>query len=170
MTVAGRGARFQMHCCLWSFFCIGWVFPWLNACVWNAVPCDTVVFTVLCRETLECILSVVICILEIGQRQELPLFFQVIQWKFCGKTGNYLLLNRQKIITITFSVLNYVAKLRNLTIVCSFLNSVLQALPRCEAFIKSPPHICLCRCCLPKYGYIQQRSGKNLFILFYISY
>jgi len=47
-----------------------------------------------------------ICILEVGQCQELPLFFQVIQWKFCGKTGNYLLLNRQKIVTILFSVCN----------------------------------------------------------------
>lgn len=114
-------------------------------------------------ETSACVLGVVICILEIGQCQELPLLFQVIQWKFCGITGNFFLLNRQMIFTVLFSILNYVANLCILTIVCISLNLVFQALPWCEAFIKPPPHICLCRCCLPKHGYIQQGSGKNLF-------
>lgn len=42
------------------------------------------------------------------------------------------------IVTALFAVLNYVAKLRILTIVYISLNLVLQALPWCEAFIKSP--------------------------------
>ena len=90
--------------CLCLKFCSLW-YSSLHCLVW---------------ETSECILGVVICILEVGQYQELPLFFQVIQWKFCGKTGNYLLLNRQKIVTMLFSVLNYVAKLHILTIVFFF--------------------------------------------------
>lgn len=74
-------------------------------------------------ETSEGILGVVICILEVGQCKELPLFFQVIQRKFGGKSGNYLLLNKQKTVTTLFLVLNYVAKLHILTIVHSIFKS-----------------------------------------------
>lgn len=54
----------------------------------------------LVKATLECILGVVICVLEGGWCQELQLLCWVIQCEFHGRTDNCLLFSRQKIVII----------------------------------------------------------------------
>lgn len=42
-----------------------------------------------------------------------------------------------------------------------FFSSVFQTLSWGETCLKSSPHICVSRCCLPMYGNFQQRPGKT---------